>query len=367
MRRSLSVAIAAAVALVLTACGNGDPSPEAAPDTTLPPGPTVPVRVTGLLAEAEQGWLLCPGAVAPCWPVVEPSPDLSPGLVVATGTWDRDTISIESVELAPDDDPDLENPCADDTRPVDGTWDESAPFEDYAYADEIAGIWVVDDVLVVSVTEDEDRHRAALAALGVEGVCVADLGFEHSQAELETALEEMAERWPAWGDQGWVVLSGGVDVTANRLIVAFDLLDQRGRDEIESTWGNRVEIRANVEVLDGPVDQLDLPPDPAEIPIATGPRGAGGMLALGQFTLRFDDALGCLWLESGDEGERVKPIWPHGYRAVPGPVRVLDGRGQVVAVADQELELAGGFGKLLSDADDPTDCGAETVWAINPD
>ncbi len=293
------------LALLLAACGgNGDaessdasPPDASPPEHDLPPSDPVPVRVTGSLQELQEGWVLCPGSVAPCWPVVEPGADLESGLVTATGVWDRETIAIETVDPPPD-----------------GTsaGDVDTPLE-----------------------------------------------------ELESVLEDAAERWPDWGDEGWVVLSGTIDIGTGRVVIAFDEIDPRLRDEVESTWGETIDIRANVEVLDGTVDLLELPPEPGEIPIATQPRGSAGMGDSGRFTLRYDEQLDCMWFEDED-GARVKPIWPHGFRAQPDPVRVLDGAGRDLAAAGQSFEVSGGFGRVLPDSDDPTDCGATEVFVISP-
>lgn len=369
MHRSVGVALA--LTLLLAACGgDGDTGPNEGgqPPSTVEPGRPVPVRVIGAIEETDEGWLLCPGAVAPCWPVVdEPDAGTRSGSVVATGTWDRDTIDLDTVEPGPGEGSGLTNPCLEEGHQPDEAWQDDEAFDDYVESipEQVAGVWLADDVLVMAVTDDVEGHRAALDDRGIQGVCVADLGFEHTLAELDSTLEEMSQRWPSWADEGWVVLSGSVDVAENRVVVAFDEIDQGLRDEIETTWGDRVEIRANVEVLDGPVEQLELPPADNAITVATQPRGSGGMDALGRFTLRFDAGRGCLYLEASD-GSRTKPIWPFGYRALPDPVRVVDGRGEVVAVVDQQLELGGGSGQVLPDSDDPTDCGATTVWVINP-
>lgn len=303
--RSALAPLLVSAALLLGACaGDGeaeqsDPEPPeaTAPGAEEPAGDPVPVRVTGSLQELQQGWVLCPGSVAPCWPVVDAGDDLEVGPVVATGIWDRDTIRLDAVEPPPD---------------------EVAP---------------------------------------------SDAGL--SPEALQAVLDDAAERWPSWGDAGWVVLSGSVDTDAGRVVIAFDEIDPRLRDEVVSTWADVIEIRANVEVLEGSVDALTLPPAPGEIPLATQPRGSAGMGETGRFTLRYDDQLECLWFEDED-GERVKPIWPHGFRAMPDPVRVLDGAGRDLAAAGQSFEVNGGFGRVLPDSDDPTDCGATEVFVISP-
>jgi hypothetical protein len=373
MRR---VALLLSLILVATACGDGDGDRGATPgagDVVLPTGPAGPevtVRVTGSLEQAGDGWVLCPGGVAPCWPVLdEGGLALSPQRVVAEGVWQADTIRLSTVEQAADPEPALPNPCA---RADLGRFDDLHPREGemgllIGALPTLAATWLSpdDDVLVVVVTGEVDATRDAIAALDVPGVCIADMGFEHTIAELESTQDEVADRLAIWGDSGWIATSLSIDVLENRLVATFDEIDMRLRTEVDERWGDLVRIDAVVEVLDGTVDALERQVPDSEIPIATQPRGSGGMAALGTFTLRYDGSLDCLWFESVD-GERVKPIWPAGTRARRDPPVVLDGRGDAVVAVDQEIETGGGFGQVLADSDDPTDCGASTVWVISP-
>lgn len=375
-----SIALAAALILTLAACGDDDAASPAggtdapsAPQEVEPSGPVVPVRVRGSVEETTRGWAVCPDAVAPCWPVTNPEQVDAPArLIVAEGRWQDDTIEVDTIEALNLDDPERVDSCAEAGEDV-GTFDPDRASEELLnqYLDEIpelAGIWLTDDqnVLVVVVNDDPAAYRSALEQIGVAGVCVVDLGFEHTEDQLRSAQQDLAERLPEWADNGWIGTSVGVDITRNVVVARFDEIDQRLVNEIDEAWGGMVEVEAAVEVLDGTVDDLASPAgDPDEIPITTQPRGAGGMDALGSFVLRYDSELDCVWFEDAD-GSRIKPIWPFGSRLLRGAMVVFDGAGQPLAAVGQEVQLGGGFGELLPDADDRTDCGAESVWVINP-
>lgn len=376
MRRHLALLVAAAA--LLGGCGDdggddvttGGSSTTEVPSTAVgePTGSEVEVRVWGSLGlDATDRVVLCPGGVTPCWPVVDgldPDPEL--GLVVAEGVWQANSFRLRS--SSPYEPPDWEftNPCEGEDL---GEWQELEGGAEVIQEStpSVAAIWLAPDqrTLVVVVNDDVEGTRARLADQGFQGVCVVDLGFEHTLGELETAQLELADHFAEWGDQGWVLTSSSIEVVRNVVEARFDTIDQRLRTEVERTWGPLVEILAAVEVLDGTVDQLRVPTPDDEIPIALQPRGAAGMAALGRFTVRYDADRDCLWFET-DEGDRVKPIWPSGTRALRDPLVVLDGEGRELVAVDETVELGGGFGQVLPDSDDPTDCGAEEVWAVAP-
>jgi hypothetical protein len=361
------------VILAFGACGDdgaataGTPRTPSTVDVELT-GPSVGVRVTGTLELTADGWVVCPGSVAPCWPVVSNGgADLDEGRVVVEGTWQNETISITSLAAPPAVGPGFVDPCEGDDL---GRWNDVAggPAAIQGSTPHLAGIWLTADqrTLVVVVNDDVEGVRSRLAAQGFEGVCVADLGFEHTLAELTAAQAELADRWSDWSERGWAPLSSSVEVTANRVVASFDEIDQRLRDELAAeSWGRLVHVDAAVEVLEGTVDDLATEPSDREIPLATQPRTSAGMGALGSFVLRFDERGDCLWFEA-DGGARIKPIWPHGTRALRDPVVVFDGRGDPIVAVDHEIQTGGGFGQVLPDSDDPTDCGATEVWVIAP-
>lgn len=382
MRRTLALLVA--MVCLAAACGDdtstttgttADDTPSGStvdtsvdPTSDGPESPEVDVRVFGSLElDDSDRVVICPGVVPPCWPVVDGLDDGTElGLVVAEGTWQADTFGLRSAAQYEPPEWELTNPCEGEDL---GTWQhlEAGPEVIQESTPAVAAIWLAPDqrTLVVVVNDDAEGTRTRLVDQGFEGVCVVDLGFDHTLAELETAQQDMADHFAEWGDQGWVLTSSSIEVVRNVVEARFDTIDQRLRSEIDERWGSMVEILAAVEVLEGTVDHLEMPVPDDEIAIALQPRGSAGMGALGRFTLRYDDAADCLWFEA-DDGSRVKPIWPSGTRALRDPVLVLDGRGAPFVAADQVVELGGGFGQVLPDSDDPTDCGASEVWVIAP-
>jgi hypothetical protein len=368
-------AIVTCVALLVVACGDDDGA--SSPDRTTPhdadltpdEGTGVAVRVDGTLEQTSTGWQICPGGFGPCWPVVDDGGlDLSQDAVAAEGTWREQTISLTTIEPRTVEPAEFPDPCeGEDLGPFDDGI-AGGPVAIRTSTPDLAAMWFTSDqrTLVVVVNDEVDQVRDRLRADGHQGVCVADLGFEHSLSDLEAAQQEVADRWDEWAALGWATTSSTIDQRSNQVVASFDEIDQRLRDELaEAPWGALVQVDAIVEVLDGTVDDLALPTSGREVPITTQPRGAAGMGALGRFTLRYDVDGDCLWLET-EEGDRVKPIWPAGTTALRDPFVVLDGRGQPIVAIGQEIETGGGFGQILPGSDDPTDCGATEVWVIAP-
>lgn len=374
MRASACITVAL---LVLVGCGTDDTTQGSSPTTEVrvpDDAPTIAVRTTAEIEATGAGWLVCPGGLAPCWDVIDgDGPDLAEGWATVEGDWALGAIRVTALEGVEPGRSEFIDPCEDgdgaltDGDPVGEVTEELAAYLD-SIPDELAAIWqsTDDGPLVVSVTDGVDRHRDALSDQGLGGICIADVGADVPLAELEAAQEDMAEHFSRWGGSGWVVLSSSIEVMDNRVVISFDEIDQRLRDEVEDEWGDLVHIDAIVEVLDGTVSDLAPPTFPDDVPISTQPRQRGGMAALGTFVLRYDADGDCLYFEGGD-ADRVKPIWPYGSRALRDPAVVVDGRGVALAAVDQEIEVGGGYGHLLPDADDPTDCGAESVWVIAPE
>ena len=55
-----------------------------------------------------------------------------------------------------------------------------------------------------------------------------------------------------------------------------------------------------------------------------------------------DATTGCVWFV-GKDGAAYTALWPRGYTALFGPVRVLDNTGSVVGVEGQILTMTGGI------------------------
>jgi hypothetical protein len=381
MRRISTGSLLLGLVLVLAgACGDpetamksGDGASEGAAVTS--PGAQVgeeeglPVRVNGR-TPAGGGKAICPGAEPPCWTMDGPGvDDLPPGTPLAVeGRLVGDRLRLDRAPTTLSSEPDLPNPCGDEAGAVPGGEigaDEA--MEDigrYAESipDQFAGVWLVHPgpVVVVAVTGDAARHRAALARQGgVRGLCVTDAGFHRTERALQQAQHEVADRFHEWARMGWHASGAGTDVVANIVSVGVAAADPRLRWEVEERWHGAVRLDAAIEVLEGTVDDLPRPP-PGDIAIATRARGGNHLSALGTFTLRYDEAKGCVYLESADD-ERMKPIWPYGSRALRGPVRVVDAEGMVIATVDQQVSIGGGIG-IDTTADDPLACGATRVW-----
>ncbi|MGY6502155.1 MAG: hypothetical protein ACXIVQ_14825 [Acidimicrobiales bacterium] len=376
MRR---LAWATVLLVVVAACGGdggGTADPDGSPDPgSRPDGVTITLRTVAEIERDPSGAVVvCPGGFAPCWDVIDTgSVSLEPGWAVVEGDWSFGTLRVTDVGPVESEETVFVDPCGAEDRPlsdgppVDRVDEELATVLD-SVPDRLAAVWLAEGggPLVLSVTERADELRDELSALGLGGICVADVGADFTLAELEAAQEDTAERFAGWGDAGWVALSSSIESVENRVVISFDEIDQRLRTQIEEEWGDIVRIESFVEVLDGRVDDLAPPVIPGDIPIATQPRQRGGMAALGQFTLRFDGEGDCLYFED-DDGERVKPLWPYGSRALREPPVVVDGRGVALAAVDQEIQVGGGFGQLLPGTDDVSDCGADTVWVIAPE
>ncbi|PDP85119.1 hypothetical protein CQJ94_24275 [Glycomyces fuscus] len=54
------------------------------------------------------------------------------------------------------------------------------------------------------------------------------------------------------------------------------------------------------------------------------------------------DGTVCFTVEPPDGPGRLLVVWPEGYTALDDPLRVVDGTGEVVATAGDEVELVGG-------------------------
>lgn len=328
----------------------------------------VSVRVVGLVERADGAWRVCLDGDGPCWPVDAGGRSLDEGPATLTGTWDGASLVLTAAPEAREGDTTFPNPCPD-VQPMSGTNgddDVLSAVQEYVSSipEDFAGSWLArpGPVFVVAVIDDVDRHRAALASRVDRGVCVTSDGFRWSEVDLRKVQREISEQAERWRATGYGMTFSSVDVVGNVVEVGFDRIDAALRDDISDRWGERVTPRGVIEVLEAEI--ADLPEREVgsdEIRIETSDLGSAHMDALGRFVLRYDADSDCVYFEA--DGERVKPVFPYGWRALRDPVRVLDGRGVVLAQVDQEFEVGGGNGRAPS-SDDPLACGAMKTWIM---
>lgn len=82
-------------------------------------------------------------------------------------------------------------------------------------------------------------------------------------------------------------------------------------------------------------------PQSQSFPIPTQSDGFPGEDARVGGVLRGDADQGCLWLEHRS-GERLAVLWPPGYSAMFGPVRLIGPDGEVVAREGETISGGGG-------------------------
>jgi hypothetical protein len=213
-------------------------------------------------------------------------------------------------------------------------------------------------VTVLLTGDDVTEHRAALQeAVGDRGtVCVIG-GARWSAAELDQAQQRALEIAQAEGMGPW---SSGTDAVANRVDLEVERSDDASVSRIAQEAGEAVRVHAFIAVRDGTLADLPAPPARGDVELETArTRGGAGMTALGIFTLRFDEEQRCVYGEFGQE--RIGVIWPFGYYAESGPLRVYDSGGQLVAREGDRLEAGGG----QVPRDSGQVCGASEVWVMN--
>ena len=98
-----------------------------------------------------------------------------------------------------------------------------------------------------------------------------------------------------------------------------------------------------VVVVAGSLSSCTAKPPPNALRIPTVPQsgGTGGRLALLAGDLGGSTASGfaCMWVSVGAQKTLVQ--WPHGWWAVPSPLRIVNSNGHVVATYGDRVELGG--------------------------
>jgi hypothetical protein len=387
--------------LIVAACGAG-PDPTANPGTTEPPStlpaspsttapaqiPTtdgVAVIVTATPVEQPDGSVeLCPpGRSGPC-PGIALAGEIdhemlttegTPTVVQVSGVYDGRSLTPSSdpiaIDYPPIAEPDFSSLCPDlhgtasvnpdeDLQTSIGTYIEQQP--------DFAEMWWDRESAILTIWfkgEDVKAHRTAIESLAEgEPVCVAG-GADFSLAEL---LEASNLIQSFRDSRGQPLATGGYGVGGleNRIDLAVEEIDVATRIALTELVGERVVLYPFIELIEADLSALP-PPKPAiegDVDILTSDvRNAGGMAALGHFTLSYDLDLNCVYFGDPGSDERIVPVWPFGYSATNDPMTVYDYDGNPVAGEGDEIELGGG-NVGLSGIEGET-CGATSSWIVS--
>jgi hypothetical protein len=309
------------VILVLGACGDdGAAVTRNAPDTDRPTsaaGPDRPRPGHRVARRGRDGWLLCPGSVAPCWPVVEPG---DPDLADRSRRRDRHVGSRHDLDRRRSSW--ARGGPSSRTRAPTTIWGgrragTGCPVRGVRDAPTSPAIWLTaDDVLVMVVNDDDTASAPSSPRGGRGGLCRRPRLRAHA-GRAESAARRAGRRWSRWGERGWVVLSGSLDVTANRVVIAFDEIDQRaarrdrvhlGRPRRDPRPTSRCSTARSTSWTSPPTRRSRSPPSPAG-PAGWTPSGSSPPLR----------RRARMPVVRGRRRGRVKPIWPHGTGRCPDP------------------------------------------------
>jgi hypothetical protein len=380
MRRTLF----ALLLVVAAACGARPAPMPAAPAPTA--GTPIPMPSDGVAAVIT-GVPVVSGDGAVEWCPSQPGPDGCPGITVdglsadaleriegtgrlwaVEGVYDGVTLQVtggpQPVERP---ESDFTTPCADlrgrhgGSGGIDPAASDAIQRHLAAIPERNAGTWWDGDNAVMTVLltgDDVSEHRAALEeAVGDRGtVCVVG-GARWSMAELEQAQQRAMQIARDAGMGPW---SASADVVSNRVDLDVERSDEVTRDRIRKAAGDAVRVHAYLALRDATLDDLPAPPSRGDVELETAQtRGAGGMEALGVFTLRYDQRGGCVYGEFGRD--RTGLLWPFGYHAESDPLRVYDEDGRLVAQDGDVLESGGGH----VERDGGEVCGTREIWVMN--
>ena len=372
--------VTSAITTTVPATTVAEPVDTAAPTST-PVGP-VRVAITGVPLVASDGTVeLCPYAADECFGIVVAGGldrALAGEAVRIVGAYDGVSITPsagtepEVVDSPWDYDRDYSTPCEGMSNPMLSPADQTTYEAIAGYLDTVsealAGVWIDQATQVMNYwfVGDEaatDVHRRAIEELaGDTDVCVIG-GARYSEAELMELQERV---WALAQARGITSAGSSTDTLSNAVFATFHVVDPALRTEVEE-FSDAIRVHAFIELLDEPLDALPPHRAPVEgtVEILTQPDGGrGGMDALGTFTLRWDSALGCHYLEAG--AERYAGVWPDGYAATGEPFTLYDFDGDVVATEGDTIETGGGFADITGSSYDgaPALCGANGLWIV---
>ncbi|MEO1064010.1 MAG: hypothetical protein AAFZ07_21530 [Actinomycetota bacterium] len=323
------IALLGAFLVLLVACGDGSPPDAAVAEEPLAQG-GLAVRVVGIVSDGA----LCPGGERPCLPLdgaVEPD---EVDRIVVTGRLVDGVLVVDTHEQPVGRERLQADRCGPEVTPADvdfvstglAAYLESIP-------DEFATTWIsASGTLHLGVVGDAGPHLVALMDRGLsDHVCVVG-AFERSQQELDRVATEarqlvidlQAEGGPAF-------FAGFGDVFAGAAVLEVERVDVELADLVRARFGELVELRAPITVLDGTFADLDaalaevepdddvrlevtcgdvrfdrLPPDPADLPpLDEDAQGALDRAATGRAAQEFAFLADAVWRIAERSDERL--------------------------------------------------------------
>jgi hypothetical protein len=351
------------------------------PDPPAAPAEPLPVVVTGVLMRRGAGVEICPGsAYRPCAgiEVVGEVPEawLSTSESVAvwrvSGRFDGSKLSPTGAERSHlSDAPSFRNSCAEFQKPMAGQNPDDRLSAEVAtviaeHAQRVAGHWwdAPRQTMVISVkggaTEMTEMAKLVRARFPKSRICVQQARF--SEQELEQARAR-ADQILKEGGAFWS--SSAIDVVNNRVVYDAEVLDAPTFEKLKQEVGDAVLVLAFIQLQEHALARLPVAPPRGDVALITQPsRSGASMAALGRFSVHYDAAQRCVYLQGGD-GQRVLPVWPFGYWATANPFVVYDYDDQPIGKAGEVIEFGGG-GVDVHHVRAASNCGAKTAWIGAP-
>jgi hypothetical protein len=354
------------------------PPPPTSGDAAAPSREPVPVVVTGVLIRRDAVVEICPGsAYAPCAgiEVVGQVPEAwlsTPERVAVwhvSGRFDGSKLSLSGAEPSKlGDRPNYRNACAEFQEPRAGQNADDRLSADVAAviaeeAQRVAGhFWDMQrQTMVISVKGDTtELTKRVRARFPKSRICIQPARF--SEQELEQARARADD---ILKDGGVVWSSSSIDVVQNRVVYDAEVLDAPTLAKLRQEAGDAVLVTAFIRLPEHALDQLPVASQRGDVPLVTETsRNAGRMNALGRFSVHYDAARHCVYLQDST-GNRLLPVWPFGYWATKNPFVVYDYDDQPVGSPGAVVEFGGG-NVDVQHVKAPSSCGAKTAWIGAP-
>lgn len=387
-----------AAAMILIACGAGPPlfADTSTPPSTTPASsftdPTTTANAAGVsvtvtataVAQPDGSVELCPPGTTAACPGIVFEGDLDPSLISNEGNpvVIQVTGNYDGRALTPSSDPtafdypllaelEYDSLCPELQGTASVNPDEQLQTAIATYVEQqpdFVEMWWDRERAILTVWfkgADVTVHQDAIDALADgEPVCVAG-GARFSQAELVEASNAIQ----GFRDSRGLPLATpgyGVGGLSNRIDLFVEELDSDTRAALMELVGDRVVLYPFIELMRDELTAMPehVPAVPGDVDILTSNiRTAGGMDALGQFTVEYDLDLNCVYFMDEFDGSRIVPVWPFGYSATGDPLTLYDYDGSAVARAGDQLELGGGGGDI--EFIDGNTCDATGAWIVS--